>query len=78
MVLPDGTPGNFADILAQLQNVHVFVSVLGACSEPLHCGLAAGSAAASGGKRDSHACPAPCVCRRRLTRTAARTRTSSS
>ncbi len=26
MLLPDGTPDNFADILAQLQNAHVFVS----------------------------------------------------
>lgn len=26
VLLPDGTPDNFADILAQLQNAHVFVS----------------------------------------------------
>lgn len=33
MLLPDGTPDNFADTLAQLQNVHVFVSVLGGCQQ---------------------------------------------
>lgn len=27
MLLPDGTPDTFAEILAQLQNVHVFVSI---------------------------------------------------
>lgn len=29
VALPDGTPDNFADILAHLQNVHAFVSVDG-------------------------------------------------